>query len=78
MFFRSAFLGQTVLQEGDSSSEADQDNSGAPLLALFHGSSPRGSTSPSRSSSQPLLPDSALSALRSAVNNKTLQLQVTC
>ncbi|CAG06853.1 unnamed protein product, partial [Tetraodon nigroviridis] len=71
-------IAQTVLPEGDSSSEADQENSGAPLLALFHGSSPRRSASPSRPSSLPLLPDSALSALRSAVTNKALQLQVTC
>lgn len=76
MLFMSALVRQTVLPEGDSSSEADQENSGSPLLALFHGSSPRRSTSPSRSKSQPLLPDSALSALRSAVTNKTLQLQV--
>lgn len=74
----SVFVCQSVLQEGDSSSEADQENSGTPLLALFHSSSTRRSTSPSRSSSQALLPDSALSALRSAVTNKTLQLQVTC
>lgn len=74
----SVFVCQSVLQEGDSSSEADQENSGTPLLALFHSSSMRRSTSPSRSSSQALLPDSALSALRSAVTNKTLQLQVTC
>ncbi|TNM88881.1 hypothetical protein fugu_005135 [Takifugu bimaculatus] len=48
-------IAQTVLQEGDSSSEADQENSGTPLLALFHSSSTRRSTSPSRSSSQALL-----------------------
>lgn len=76
--FMSVFICQSVLQEGDSSSEADQENSGTPLLALFHSSSTRRSTSPSRSSSQALLPDSALCALRSAVTNKSLQLQVTC
>lgn len=70
---------QTVLSDGESSSEADQDNSGTPLMPLIRGpsSSPRRSTSPSRASSLVPVPDSALSALRSAVTNKTLQLQVT-
>lgn len=78
------FVSQTLLSDGESSSEADQDNSAAPLLAFFCDSSPHRSTSPRRppsppqgSSSSPL-PDTALSALRSAVRNKALQLQVTC
>lgn len=72
------------MSEGESSSQADQDNCGAPLLALlrssFHqrSSSPRRSLSPSRPCSLAPLPEAALSALHSAVTNKTLQLQVTC
>lgn len=77
------FVSQTVLSDGESSSEADQDNSSAPLLALICDSSPHRSTSPRRPPSPPQsssssLPDAALSALRSAVRNKALQLQVTC
>ncbi|TNN85556.1 Rootletin [Liparis tanakae] len=77
-------IAQTVMSDGESSSEADQDNSGAPLLALIRGfshhrsSSSRGSSSPSRASSLAPLSEAALSALRSAVTNKTLHLQVTC
>lgn len=66
---------QTVSADGESSSsEADQDNSGA----LIRDSFPRRPSSPTRPSSLSPLPEAALSALRSAVTNKTLQLQVTC
>ncbi|KAK6321426.1 hypothetical protein J4Q44_G00084020 [Coregonus suidteri] len=74
-------IAQTVLSDGDSSSEADQENTGAPLLALLHGSSPhrssspQQSTSPSRYSSLAPVPEASLSALRSAVNSRHLQLQ---
>lgn len=65
-----------VLADGDSSSEADQDP-GAPLLALVHRrSSSRRSSSPSRLSSETLLPEGVLCALRSAITNRQLQLQV--
>uniref|UniRef100_A0A3P9BZZ5 Ciliary rootlet coiled-coil, rootletin n=1 Tax=Maylandia zebra TaxID=106582 RepID=A0A3P9BZZ5_9CICH len=63
---------QTVSADGESSSsEADQDNSGA----LIRDSFPRRPSSPTRPSSLSPLPEAALSALRSAVTNKTLQLQ---
>ncbi|MEQ2212215.1 hypothetical protein XENOCAPTIV_027592 [Xenoophorus captivus] len=74
----------TVLSDGESSSEADQDSLAAPLLALIRDSSPRRSSSSLKLAALPEasllspLPDAALSALRSAVTNKTLQLQVTC
>lgn len=67
-----------VLSDGESSSEADQDTAGTPLLALVN-SSPHCAASPRRSrpSSLAPLPEAALSALCSAVTGKMHQLQVT-
>ncbi|MED6270511.1 hypothetical protein CHARACLAT_011138, partial [Characodon lateralis] len=74
-------IAQTVLSDGELSSEADQDSLVAPLLALIRDSSPRCSSFSLKLAALPEasllspLPDAALSALRSAVTNKTLQLQ---
>ncbi|KAG7251528.1 hypothetical protein CRUP_014964, partial [Coryphaenoides rupestris] len=86
-------IAQAIVSEGESSSEADQDNSGEPLLSLLRGSCALRSMSPPCASSPPhttattssisststfsitILPEAGLSALRSAVAHRQLQLQ---